>query len=61
MDKTVINIIHLKDRTNDYNFWSKKSYEFRLFTLEQIRQEFNTWKYGTKQRFQRVYRIIKLK
>lgn len=61
MDKTVINIIHLKDKTNDYEFWSKQSYESRLLTLEQIRQEYNNWKYGTKQRFQRVYKIIKLK
>ena len=61
MDKTAINIIRLKDKKNDYVYWTKQSHEFRLLTLEQIRQEYNTWKYGTEQRFQRVYRIIKRK
>ena len=61
MDKTKVKIISLKDKANDYEFWCKQSYEFRLQTLEKIREEYNNWKYGPRQRFQRVYRIIKLK
>ncbi len=33
--------------------------EDRLKALEEIRQEYNTWKYGPEQGFQRVYQIIK--
>jgi hypothetical protein len=31
----------------------------RLMALEKIRQEYNTWKYGTGLQFQRVYHIVK--
>lgn len=49
----------IKEQGNDFAFWQSKPYLLRLTTIEQIRQEFNIWKYGTEQGFQRVYRIIK--
>lgn len=45
----------------DANWWRSQPYAARLAALEEIRQEFHRWKYGTEPRFQRVYRIIKLK
>ena len=61
MDKTVIRKGKLKDQGNDFLFWQAQSFLQRLAAMEEIRQEFNTWKYGAEQGFQRVYRILKLK
>ena len=47
---------------SDFAYWQSKSYAERLDALEEIRREYNNWKYtNAEQRFQRVYRIIKLK
>lgn len=61
MDKTFVRRGKLKEQGNDFEFWQTQSYETRLATVEQIRQEYNTWKYGSEQRFQRVYRVVKRK
>ncbi len=46
----------------DFAYWRTKSYAERLAALEEIRREYNEWKYtDAEQRFQRVYRIVKLK
>lgn len=31
----------------------------RLKELEDLREQYNQWRYGTEQGFQRVYRIVK--
>ena len=49
------------EQPTDFSFWQSKSYEERLYALEQIRQEYNLWRYNAEQRLQRVYRIIKRK
>jgi len=59
VDRSFIRKGKIKQQGNDFAFWQSKSFIFRLATVEQIRQEYNTWKYGTEQGFQRVYRIIK--
>lgn len=61
MDKTLVRKGKIKQQGNDFIFWQSQPYELRLATIEQIRIEYNTWKYGTEQRLQRVYRIIKRK
>jgi hypothetical protein len=61
MDKTLVRKVKIKEQGNDFLFWQSQSCEIRLETLEQIRQEYNQWKYDTEQGFQRVYRIIKRK
>jgi hypothetical protein len=55
----VIKKIKLSDQTSDFSFWQSKSYEERLEALEQIRKEYNLWRYNAEQRLQRVYRIVK--
>lgn len=59
VDRTVVNKIKITDAQNDFQYWQSQTYEFRLETLEIIRQEYNRWKYGTEPGFQRVYRIVK--
>ena len=59
LDKKVIKKINKPDLKSDFSFWKTQSYEQRLKALEEIRQEYIEWKYDNKQRFQRVYSIIK--
>jgi hypothetical protein len=50
--------IQLKDPKSDLAYWQTQSYQKRLETLEQIRQEYHHWKYQNVQsRLQRVYTI----
>lgn len=58
----VITKTRLGEEISDFKYWQTKSYAERLAALEEIRQEFNGWKYGdAEQGFQRVYRIAQLK
>ena len=61
IDKTYIRKGKIKEQGNDFLFWQSQPYEIRLATIEQIRQEYNLWKYGAEQRIQRVYTIVKRK
>jgi hypothetical protein len=56
-----IRIIKKDEEKSDYLFWKTQSYEARLQTLEQIREIYNNWKYGSQQGFQRIYKVIKRK
>jgi hypothetical protein len=50
------------EEKSDFAYWQTKSYAERLAALEEIRREYNNWKYtDAEQRFQRVYRVVKLK
>ncbi len=54
-----VNKIKVDQQTSDFAYWQSQSHELRLATLEQIRQEYHRWKYGTEPRLQRVYSIVK--
>jgi hypothetical protein len=57
--KKVVKKYKLDEQPRDFQFWQSKSYEERLNALEQIRSEYNSWRYDAEQGFQRVYRIVK--
>ncbi|MFA9213847.1 MAG: toxin secretion, membrane fusion protein [Candidatus Methylacidiphilales bacterium] len=60
INKSSIKIIKRgSEEDDDTLFWLSKTPLERLIALEEIRKSYNDWKYGTEQRFQRVYRIIK--
>lgn len=63
--KTIQKVVHkttFSEQKSDFTYWQTKSYAERLTALEEIRQEYNNWKYSdAEQRFQRVYRVVKLK
>lgn len=59
MDKTVIRKGKIAEQGNDFEFWQSRPIYERLLALEQIRDEYNRWKYGAEQRLQRVYTIVK--
>ena len=54
-----VRIVKKNDKNDDFIFWQSQPYEKRLEALESIREEYNNWKYGNQQGFQRVYRVIK--
>ena len=53
--------VRIDEQKSDFAYWQSQPYEARLATLEQIRQEYHRWKYGTEPGFQRVYTIVKRK
>jgi hypothetical protein len=55
----VVRKVSLYEQGSDFAYWQTQSYETRLAALEEIRQEYHRWHYGTEPRLQRVYRIIK--
>lgn len=58
----VINKTKIGEETSDFAYWQTKSYGERLAALEDIRREYNNWKYtDAEQRFHRVCRVVKLK
>ncbi len=61
INKNIVRKIKIEDQGTDFANWQTRSYADRLRALEQIRQEYNSWKYADQQGFQRVYRIIKQK
>jgi len=59
--RKVIKKYNINEQPNDFSFWQSKSYEERLEALEQIRKEYNSWRYNAEQGFQRIYRVVKRK
>lgn len=54
-----VRIVKKKKDFSNYDYWLSLSYQDRMAELEQIRQAINLRRYGTRQEFQRVYRIVK--
>jgi hypothetical protein len=46
----VITKTKLSEQKSDFAFWQSKSYAERLIALEEIRQEYNNWKYTDAER-----------
>jgi hypothetical protein len=56
-----VKITKLGDNSNDIQYWASLDGVERLRQMEELRKNYNNWKYGTEQGFQSVYRIIKTK
>ena len=57
----VIKKYKINEQPNDFLYWQSRSYEERLEALENIRKEYNLWRYNAEQGLQRIYRIVKRK
>jgi hypothetical protein len=55
----VFRIVKQGEDDSNLRYWLRLSYKERLENLEKIRQEVINQFYGTGQKFQRVYRIVK--
>ncbi len=53
-----LKITSLKDDTNDYQYWSTKSFVERLNAIELLRTHYYKLNSNAESRFQRVCRII---
>ncbi len=58
IQKTVAKI-KVDAQTSDFAYWQSQPPHQRLAALEQIRQEYHHWKYGTEPRLQRVITIVR--
>ncbi len=56
----VIRKLRIPDEKSDFSYWQSQLPQKRIEALENIRTEYNTWKYDTQQGLQRIYQIIKL-
>ncbi len=61
LDRTKIQIYKKGEEPDDVLYWLSRPPAERIQALEEIRKEYNDWKYGPEQRFQRVYRVVKRK
>ena len=66
MDTSITNnkiarVVKKGEEPDDVSYWLSRPATERLLAVEQIREEYNIWKYGTQQRFQRVCKVIKRK
>ena len=61
MVEKIVHILKNSSKKSEFKYWQNQPFEKRLLTLEEIRQEYNSWRYDNKQGFQRVFRIIKQK
>ncbi len=57
----IIRIFKIGEEPDDVLYWQSRPPIERIIALEEIRKQYNDWKYGTRQEFQRVYKIIKRK
>lgn len=58
----IVRMTNLHDEQSDFAYWQTKSYAERVAALEEIRREYNNWRYtDAERRFQRVWRIASLK
>lgn len=48
-----------KQQKSDFQYWQSQPLIKRLEALEEIRQEYNQYKYHAQPRLQRIYTIIK--
>ena len=57
IDRTAVRRVKIEEAQSDFACWQTQSYEQRLAALEQIRQEYIAWKYGTDPGFQSVLSV----
>lgn len=61
MIKKILEVKKLHEKKKDHQYWMSLLPEDRIREVENIRKEYHGEDYASKQRFPRVYRVIKLK
>ncbi len=59
--RPAIRIYKKGEEPDDVLYWLSRPAIERIRALEEIRKQYNDWKYGTGREFQRVYKIVKRK
>lgn len=60
-NRPAIRIYKKGEEPDDLLYWLSRPVIERITALEEIRKQYNDWKYGTGQSLQRVYTIVKRK
>jgi hypothetical protein len=60
-NKPAIRIYKKGEEPDESEYWLSRPPIERIRALEEIRKQYNDWKYGTGREFQRVYKIVKRK
>ena len=61
MEKIISKKLKLHQKNSNFKYWQKQPYQFRIDVLEEIREEYNKWRFNAQQGFQRFYKIVKRK
>jgi hypothetical protein len=56
-----IRVYKKEEEPDDVLYWLSRPSIERICALEEIRKQYNDWKYGAGQGFQRIYKVIKRK
>ena len=56
----VVRKVALGSEPSDFAYWQTQTYQARLAALEEIRQEYHRWRYGSVPPLQKVVQIVKL-
>ena len=59
--RPAVRIYKKGEEPDDVAYWLSRPAIERIRVLEEIREQYNNWKYGSGREFQRVYKIIKRK
>lgn len=59
--RPLIRVYKKGQEPDDVAYWQGLPAVERILALEEIRKQYNDWKYGTGREFQRVYKIAKRK
>jgi hypothetical protein len=54
----VVTIKNLHDKGSDFAYWQKQTPQNRIDALEQVREEYNFWKYGTNKDLKEFVAIL---
>jgi hypothetical protein len=53
----VVTKLNIHEQKSDFAYWQSQPYEARLAALEEIRREYNEWRYGAEPGLQRVVHV----
>lgn len=59
--RPIVRIYKKGEEPDDLFYWLSRPPVERILALEEIRKQYNEWKYGDREGFQRVYTIVKRK
>ena len=57
--RKVVRKYKLGNEPSDFEYWQSRPYGERIKALEDIRSEYNRWKYHAEQGIRKVYKIVK--
>ena len=57
----ILRVFKKGEEPDDVLYWLSRPPIERIRALEEIRKQYNDWKYGTRRELQRVYKIVKRK